>query len=89
MTQRPHLSPPIPPEEVRPHQIQPSLVWTTLTGEQHASVLQVLVTMCQECLVPQEEVKDDHTTPLPENHAYSSRTQSRGVHPAIDHQTGS
>src|SRR5712692_7184834 len=72
MTQRPHLSPPISQEEVRPRQIQPSLVWMTLTGEQHAMVLQVLVTMCQECLVPQEEVNHDQPTPLSENHACPS-----------------
>src|SRR5579859_7173169 len=56
MTLRPHFSPPVGPEGVHVRQIQPSLVWTTLSREHQAIVLQVLVTMCQECLVPAEEV---------------------------------
>jgi Holliday junction resolvasome RuvABC endonuclease subunit len=68
MTIRPHLSPPVLQEEVPLQQIQPLKVWTALTGEQQARVLQVLVTMCQECLVLQKEAKDDRSIPLPENH---------------------
>ncbi len=72
MTLQPPVVPPILQKDVHLDQIQPSRVWTTLSKEQQASVLQALVTMCQECLMPQEEVNHDHYLPLPENHARPS-----------------
>jgi hypothetical protein len=66
MTIRPLLPPQAQPERTR--QIQPIKVWTTLTQTQQHTVLQTLVTMCQECLLPGEEAKHDPATALAQNH---------------------
>jgi hypothetical protein len=54
---------------VRPRQIQPPQVWKTLVPQQQAAVLQTLVTMCQQCLLPAKEVTNDNTASFSENHA--------------------
>jgi len=72
MTIRPLLAPSGLPKEIRPRQIRPITVWTTLTQAQQTAVLQEFVTMCQQCLLHEEEVKHDSTTALAENHANPS-----------------
>jgi hypothetical protein len=50
MDARPVLPPPTPPPE--PRLISPHQVWSHLTGGQQRSLLQTLVLICQELLVP-------------------------------------
>ena len=68
MTIRPPLAPSGLPKEIRPRQIRPITVWTTLTQAQQTAVLQEFVTMCQECLLHQEEASHDALSTLAENH---------------------
>ena len=65
---------PIPPfpAPAHPSPIRPQQVWMTLTSQQQATILQVLVTMCQDCLLLPKEVSYDNTASLPENHANPS-----------------
>jgi hypothetical protein len=59
-------------EELRPRQIRPIRVWTTLTQAQQTAVLQEFVSMCQECLLQTEEASHDALGTLAENHASPS-----------------
>ena len=68
MATLPHPSPMPPADMVCPRQIQPPQVWKTLIPQQQATVLQTLVTMCQQCLLPAKEVIDDNPTSFSENH---------------------
>ena len=72
MTIRPPLVSQAQSAETRPRQIRPTKVWTMLTQAQQTAVLQEFVTMCQECLLHQEEVSHDVLTTLAENHANPS-----------------
>ena len=69
MVAKPHLSPMPSVSMVRPRQIQPPQVWKTLTSHQQATVLQTLVTMYQQCLIPTKEVINDNAPSFAENHA--------------------
>jgi hypothetical protein len=60
------------PEESNPQTIHPIEVWTTLTPTQQHAVLQTLVMMCQDCLLPRKEASHDPASPLAENHANPS-----------------
>ncbi len=71
MTIRPPLAPSAQ-KEIRPYQIRPITVWTTLTQEQQTAVLQEFVTMCQQCLLHEEEASHDALSTLAENHANPS-----------------
>lgn len=53
---------------IRPRQIRPSRIWTTLSQAQQTAVLQEIVTMCQECLLHPEEASHDPHAPLAENY---------------------
>jgi len=66
------LVPQAQPQESSPHTIQPIEVWTTLTHTQQHTVLQMLVTMCQDCLLPKKETNHDPVDLLTENHANPS-----------------
>ena len=68
MTMRPPLAQSAQPIKTRPRRIRPHTVWTTLTQAQQTAVLQEFVTMCQECLLHQEEVSHDASSTLAENH---------------------
>ena len=59
-------------KETRPRQIRPITVWTTLTQAQQTAVLQEFVTMCQQCLLREEEASHDALSTLVENHANPS-----------------
>jgi|GEM_PF-2151929 len=72
MSIRPPLAPSGLPKEIRPRQIRPITVWTTLTQAQQTAVLQEFVTMCQECLLHAEEASHDALATLVENHANPS-----------------
>ena len=72
MTIRLPLAPSGLPKEIRPRQIRPITVWTTLTQAQQTAVLQEFVTMCQECLLHAEEASHDALATLVENHANPS-----------------
>jgi hypothetical protein len=81
MAIRPRRAAPVPPAEVEhPHQIPPPAVWATLTAHQQANVLHTLVNMCQECLIPAEEVAHDCGSHVPEDHDSAPATQSRDLH---------
>jgi hypothetical protein len=69
MATQPDPSPMSSTSMVRPCQIQPPQVWKTLIPQQQTMVLQVLVTMCQQCLLPTKEVIDDNPASFSENHA--------------------
>ena len=60
------------PEESSPQTIHPIEVWTTLTLTQQHAVLQTLVMMCQDCLLPGKETSHDSASPLAENHSNPS-----------------
>ena len=64
MTIRPKRSHVAPPSPIRPRQIKPSRVWTTLSQAQQTAVLQEIVTMCQECLLTGKEASHDRYPPL-------------------------
>lgn len=68
MTIRSPLARSAEPQETRPRRIRPITVWTTLTPAQRTAVLQEFVTMCQECLLHQEEASHDALSTLAENH---------------------
>ena len=68
MTMRPPLAQSAQPNKTRPRRIRPLTVWTTLTQAQQTAVLQEFVTMCQQCLLPQEEASHDALSTLAENH---------------------
>ena len=72
MTIRPPRAQSAQPKHMRPRQISPSRVWTTLTQAQQTDVLQEFVTMCQECLLHTEEASDDALTTPIENYANPS-----------------
>ncbi len=55
-------------EESSHQTIHPIEVWITLTPTQQHAVLQTLVTMCQDCLLPRKETSHDPACPLAENH---------------------
>ncbi len=55
-------------EESSPQAIRPIEVWTTLTPTQQHTLLQTLVLMCQDCLLPGKETGHDPACPLAENH---------------------
>jgi len=69
MATQPNSSPMPTASMVRPRLIQPPQVWKTLIPHQQAMVLQTLVTMCQQCLLPAKEVIDDNPTSFSEDHA--------------------
>ena len=60
------------PEESSQQTIHPIEVWTTLTHPQQHTVLQMLVTMCQDCLLPKKETNHDPADLLTESHANPS-----------------
>ena len=62
----PPLAPQAQPEERNPQAIHPIEVWKTLTPTQQHAVLQTLVTMCQDCLLPRKETSHDPACPLAE-----------------------
>ena len=64
----PPLAAQAPPEESSRQTIHPIEVWITLTPTQQHAVLQTLVTMCQDCLLPRKETSHDPARPLAENH---------------------
>jgi hypothetical protein len=68
MTIRQSPTPRAQPKEQRPHKIRPSRVWSMLSQTQQTAVLQEFVTMCQECLLHQEEASHDAHPPLVQNH---------------------
>jgi len=68
MLTQPPLVPQAQPEESSLQTIHPIEVWTTLTPTQQHAVLQTLVTMCQDCLLPGKETSHDSACPLAENH---------------------
>ena len=51
------------------------------------TVLQTLVNMCQDCLIPREAVAHDCGAHVPDDHTNTLATQSRDLHPAILDQT--
>src|SRR5437588_10808756 len=61
---QPPLAPQAQPKERCPDQICPIEVWTTLTPTQQHSLLQTLVRMCQDCLLPGKETAHDPACPL-------------------------
>jgi hypothetical protein len=69
MATQPDPSPMSSTSMVRPCQIQPPQVWKTLIPHQQAMVLQTLVTMYQQCLLPAKEVIDDNPTSFSQDHA--------------------
>jgi hypothetical protein len=68
MTQRQSPTPRAQPKEQRPCKIRPSRVWSMLSQTQQTAVLQEFVTMCQECLLHQEEASYDAYPPLVQHH---------------------
>ena len=60
------------PEESSHQTIHPIEVWITLTPAQQHAVLQTLVMMCQDCLVPEKEISHDPAHALAENHSHPS-----------------
>ena len=64
----PSLAAQAQPEESSQQTILPIEVWTTLTLSQQHAVLQTLVMMCQDCLLPRKETSHDPAYPLAENH---------------------
>jgi len=66
------LAPQTQPQERCPDHIRPIEVWTTLTATQQHTLLQTLVLMCQDCLLPGKEIDHDPACPLAENHPNSS-----------------
>ncbi len=78
MTQRPHHKGSAPESQSSP--IQPNELWVLLSKEQQTSVLQVILTMCQECLMLREETTHDDCSPLPENHRDAPAAQSHRLH---------
>ncbi len=69
MATQPNPSPMPAASMVRPRQIRPPQVWKTLIPQQQAAVLQTLVTMCQQCLLPAKEVTNDNTPSFSQDHA--------------------
>lgn len=68
----PSLVPQAGPEKTNLQTIHPLEVWMTLTPAQQHAVLQTLVMMCQDCLVPEKEISHDPAYALAENHAHPS-----------------
>ncbi len=68
----PSLVPQAGPEKINPQTIHPLEVWTTLTSTHQHAVLQTIVMMCQDCLLPEKEISHDPANPLAENHAHPS-----------------
>src|SRR5579875_2676662 len=85
MTQRPPRKGAAEPSQYSP--IHPNELWVLLSKEQQTVVFQVILTMCQECLMPREETTHDDCSPLSENHDDAPAAQSRRLHSAIHHQT--